>query len=54
MSELTPSVAADLAAGIYDVQKAKNVNAFLNRSCFKPPSGSGASPHVHLKAEVDG
>jgi len=54
MSELTPTIAALLAAGVYDVQKAKTVDDFLDLPYFKPRSESGASPHVHLKAEVGG
>jgi len=54
MSELTPPIAAELADKIYKVQKVEAVNDFLNLAYFKPPSESGVSPHVHLKAEVGG
>jgi len=54
MSELEPSVAADLAASIYDVQETRYVERFLDLPYFKSSSGSGASPHVHLTAEVGG
>jgi len=54
MSELTPPIAASLADDIYEVQDDMVVKDFLNQPYFKPPSESGASPHVHLKAEVGG